>query len=70
MTDEQLALLQALDDYEWKTVSYRLGNFTPGMAGDLVREGLAERREREKKRGAYVYRRTPAGRAVLRPAGA
>jgi hypothetical protein len=65
LTEEQLELLRKLDDHEWRTVGYRLGNFYPWMADELVREGLAESRQRKRKRGAHVYRRTVAGCAML-----
>jgi len=64
--DKRLALLHALDDQEWRSVSYRLGNFHPWMAHELVKHGLAEERPRERKSGAYVFRRTAAGRAALK----
>lgn len=67
LTEQQRALLDALDEQEWRTVGYRLGNFHPWMADELVKLGLVERREREHKRGAHVYRRTAAG---CRPATA
>jgi hypothetical protein len=54
LTDTQREVLNALDDDEWRMVNYRLGNFCPWTARELVRMGLAEARERE--RGAHVYR--------------
>ena len=65
LTEQQRALLGALDDQEWRTVGYRLGAFHPWMADELVELGLAECRARERKRGAHVYRRTPAGHETL-----
>jgi hypothetical protein len=65
LTNEQRALLNALDTVEWRTVGYRLGPFHPWMAKELVDLGLAERRPRAKKRGAFEYRRIrPVGDAV------
>jgi hypothetical protein len=65
LTEKQRQLLSALDDEEWRSVGYRLGNFRPSDADELVSEGLAERRERDRKRGAHVYRRTVEGRRIL-----
>jgi hypothetical protein len=57
LTKEQRALLAALDPVQWKSVGYRLGPFRPSMANELVRLGLAERRPRTRKAGAFEYRR-------------
>jgi hypothetical protein len=57
LTKEQRSLLDALDLVEWRSVGYRLGPFHPWMAAELVRLGLAERRPRPKKAGAFEYRR-------------
>jgi hypothetical protein len=65
LSPEQLELLSMLDDDEWRSVGYRMGNFHPWMAHELVREGLAEVRERLRKPGAHVFRRTALGRAAL-----
>jgi hypothetical protein len=65
LTEKQWELLRALDDEEWRSVGYRLGPFFGWNAWELVREGLAERRPRERKPGAHVYRRTAAGRAAV-----
>lgn len=65
MPSEKLELLRKLDDHEWRTVGHRLCNFHPWMADELVREGLAESRQLERKVGAHVYRRTAAGCATL-----
>ena len=59
LTKEQRALLAALDPVEWRSVGYRLGPFYPWMANELVDLGLAERRPRPRKAGAYEYRRVP-----------
>jgi hypothetical protein len=58
-TKEQRDLLAALDPVQWKSVGYRLGPFHPWMANELVRLGLAERRPRARKTGAFEYRRVP-----------
>jgi hypothetical protein len=65
LTEKQRQLLACLDDQEWRRVGYRLGEFHPWMADALVSEGLAERRVRERKPGAHLYRRTAAGRRAL-----
>ena len=65
LTDKDRELLAALDDQEWRTVGYRLGNFFPWDADELVSRGLAERRERDRKKGAHEYRLTAAGRNAL-----
>jgi hypothetical protein len=56
LTQEQRALLVALDPLEWRKVNYRLGPFNPWTANELVRLGVAERRPRPKKAGAFEYR--------------
>jgi len=65
LSNKERDLLAALDDHEWRTVGYRLGNFFPWDADELVVKGLAERRERERKKGAHEYRLTAAGRKAL-----
>lgn len=57
LTNEQHALLTALDPVEWRHVGYRLGPFHPWMANELVSLELAERRPRPRKTGAFEYRR-------------
>lgn len=59
LTEEQHALLAVLDPVEWRHVGYRLGPFHPWMANELVHLGLAERRPRPRKNGAFEYRRIP-----------
>jgi hypothetical protein len=59
LTNEQRALMAALDPVEWRSVGYRMGPFHPWMADELVHLGLAERRPRPRKRGAHEYRRVP-----------
>lgn len=59
LTKEQRALLAALDPVEWRSVGHRLGPFHPWMANELVGLGLAERRPRPRKTGAFEYRRVP-----------
>jgi hypothetical protein len=65
LTEQQRDLLTALDDDEWRMVNYRLGPFNPWTAHELVQQGLAEARERERKAGAHVFRRTAAGRDAI-----
>ena len=65
LSPEQLELLSKLDDDEWRSAGYRMGNFHPWMAHELVEEGLAECCERPRKPGARMFRRTAAGRAAL-----
>jgi hypothetical protein len=62
LTEKQRALLDALDPVEWRSVGHRLGPFFPWMADELVRLGLAERRDRARKPGAHEYRRLPTKR--------
>jgi hypothetical protein len=57
-------LLCQLSDNEWCSIGYRLGDHHPWEGEALVRLGLAERRPRAKKPGAFEYRRTEAGRVL------
>ena len=65
MTEQETALLRALDEHEWRLLNYQLGGFQPSMADLLARLGLVQRRERPKKPGAFEYRRTPKGTAAM-----
>jgi hypothetical protein len=65
MTEQEAALLRALDEHEWRLVNYRLGGFQPSMADALARLGLVQKRERPKKPGAFEYRRTAKGTTAL-----
>jgi hypothetical protein len=65
MTEQETALLHALDEHEWRSVDYRLGGFRPSMADALARLGLVQKRERPKKPGAFEYRRTAKGTTAL-----
>ena len=66
LTEEQRVLLTALDPVEWRKVNYRLGPFNPWTANELVRLGLAERRPRPKKAGAFEYRLTATAQHEVR----
>lgn len=57
LTKEQRSLFDALDLVEWRSIGHRLGPFHPWMGAELVHLGLAERRPRAKKAGAFEYRR-------------
>lgn len=56
LTEQQRALLNALDPVEWRSIGYRLGPFHPWMGDELVSLGLAERRPSPRKAGAFEYR--------------
>ena len=56
LTQQQRALLLVLNPIEWRKVNYRLGPFNPWTANELVHLGMAERRPRPKKAGAFKYR--------------
>jgi hypothetical protein len=78
LTDEKRELLRALHDVEWSLVSatldrarrvsatqFRIASGNVCTVRELGRRGLTDAQEREHKRGAYLYRRTDAGRAAL-----
>jgi hypothetical protein len=62
---EQRAVLVALDDVARQSIGYRMGPFRRSTGVELVHLGLAESRKRERKPGARVFRRAPAGRELL-----
>lgn len=56
MTNEQQAILGALDPVEWRRLDRDRRPFNPFVMYEIVKTGAVERRARPNKPGAYEYR--------------